>query len=80
MKIEFARGMTVDAVAVRILRALEKNRAETVLGSDARWLLRVNRFLPRLVDRLLARRVCRLYGDSRPRVSPSPVGSGSASN
>ena len=35
--------------------ALRRNRAETVLGWDARWMLRINRFFPRLLDRLIAR-------------------------
>jgi len=61
MKIDFAKGLPPESVAAGILRALERNRAETVLGGEARWLLRVNRFFPRLVDRLTARKVRRLY-------------------
>jgi short-subunit dehydrogenase len=61
MKIAFDRGMPPEDVAEGVLRALEKNRTETVLGRDARWMLRINRFLPRLVDRLIARRVRKLY-------------------
>jgi short-subunit dehydrogenase len=68
MKIDVDRGLAPEETAAGILRALAKNRTETVLGWDARWILRVNRFLPRLVDRLLARRVRRLYG------SPSEPG------
>ena len=55
------RGMAPQAVAAGIVRALQKNRTETILGWDARWMLRVNRFLPRLVDALLARKIRRLY-------------------
>jgi short-subunit dehydrogenase len=61
MKIDFTRGMPPEKVADGILRALRHNRRETVLGWEARWILRVNRFLPWLVDALLARRVRRLY-------------------
>jgi short-subunit dehydrogenase len=61
MKIDFADGMSADRVAARILKALQRNRTETVIGQEARWLLLVNRLLPRLVDRLLARKVRRLY-------------------
>jgi len=61
MNIDFDRGMPPEEVAAGILRALARRRAETVLGWDARWLLRVNRLWPRLVDYLLARRVRRLY-------------------
>ncbi len=63
MKIDFDRGMAPEEVASGILTALEKNRTETVLGRDARWMLRVNRFFPRLVNRLLARKVRQLYAD-----------------
>jgi len=59
--IDFNKGMPPEKVAAGILRALKKNWTETVLGWDARWILRVNRFLPRLVDALVARRVRRLY-------------------
>ena len=50
-----------EKVAAGILHALRKNCTETVLGWDARWMLRVNRFWPRLVDALLARQIRRLY-------------------
>jgi len=62
MKIEYDWGMSPEDVAAGILRALGNNRTETVLGWDARWMLRANRFFPRLVDYLLARRVRQLYG------------------
>jgi short-subunit dehydrogenase len=61
MNIDFSRGMSPDAVAAGILRSLRCNRSETVLGGEARWLLRVNRFVPRLLDRLIARKVRHLY-------------------
>jgi short-subunit dehydrogenase len=61
LKVDFAGGSAPEDVAARILRALERGRTETVLGREARWLLRVNRFLPRLVDRLMARKVRQLY-------------------
>jgi short-subunit dehydrogenase len=60
-RIDFDGGMPPEDVASGILKALRHNRTETVLGRDARWMLRVHRFLPRLVDRLLARRVQKLY-------------------
>ena len=61
MKIDFTKGMPIEDVAASILRSLRKSRRETVLGWDARWMLRVHRFFPRLVDFLLARRVRQLY-------------------
>src|SRR3954447_12869930 len=59
--IDFSRGMAPEDVARGILRALRANRTETVLGRDARWMLLVQRFVPGLVDALLARRVRQLY-------------------
>ena len=38
--------------ARRILEALRRNRTETVLGRDARWMVLANRFFPRWVDAL----------------------------
>jgi short-subunit dehydrogenase len=64
MKIDFAGGMAPEKVAAGIVKALENNRMETIIGSDARWMLRVQRFFPRLVDRILARKVRQLYGNS----------------
>jgi short-subunit dehydrogenase len=61
MKINFDDGLSPERVAAVILRSLRKNRTETVVGSDAKWILRANRWLPRLVDRLMARRVRQLY-------------------
>jgi short-subunit dehydrogenase len=61
MHIGFERGMSPDEVADGILHALERKRSEVVLGRDARWLLRFQRFFPRLLDRLICRRVTKLY-------------------
>jgi short-subunit dehydrogenase len=61
MKIGHDRGMSPDKVASGILHSLAVGRRETVLGWEARWMLRFNRFLPRLLDALIARRVRKLY-------------------
>ncbi len=53
--LDLSKGMSPEKAAAGILRALKKNRTETVLGWDARWILGANRFLPRLVDALLTR-------------------------
>ena len=63
MRIDFDAGMPPERVADAILDALRRNRTETVLGRDARWILWVNRFLPGLVDALMARRVKKLYAE-----------------
>jgi short-subunit dehydrogenase len=61
MDIRFDDGMAPAEVAEGVINALERNRTETVLGSEARWMLRLQRFAPRLLDRLIARRVRKLY-------------------
>jgi short-subunit dehydrogenase len=61
LKIDRDRGLTPEQAAQAILDSLLRGRRETVVGSDARWILRVNRWLPWLVDRLMARRVRQLY-------------------
>jgi short-subunit dehydrogenase len=60
-KIEYDKGMLPDEVAARIIRSVQKNKTETWIGSDTNWMLRVNRWFPRLVDYLVARKVTRLY-------------------
>ncbi len=64
MRFRFDRGMAVEDVARNVLNTLRHNRTETVLGADARWMLRFNRCFPRWLDRLIARRVRRLYSAS----------------
>jgi short-subunit dehydrogenase len=54
-------GMDPRYVAEQIVRSLKKNKTETVLGSEARWLLRFNKFFPRLTDWIIARRIRKLY-------------------
>jgi short-subunit dehydrogenase len=63
MPIDFSVGMEPETVARRIIKALEHNRKETVLGREARMILTLNRFLPRLVDLLMARKVRQLYAN-----------------
>ena len=60
-KIEFDKGMPPEKVASVILKSIRKNKTETVIGSDARWILLVNKFFPRMVDRMIANRVKKLY-------------------
>jgi hypothetical protein len=67
MKIEYDKGQPPEKVAATVLSSLARNKTETVVGTDAKWILRVNRWLPRLVDYLMARRVKRLYADSEAR-------------
>lgn len=59
--LRFDKGMTPADVAAGIVKAIRTNRTETVLGSEARRLLRFNRFFPRLTNWLIARKVKKLY-------------------
>lgn len=60
-QIDFDKGMPPEQVAAAILTALRRNTTEKVIGRDARWMLLFNKFFPRLTDRLLARKVKKLY-------------------
>src|SRR5262249_4998014 len=70
-KIDFDSGLPPEYVAGQIVAALRKGKRETVIGSDARKMLRMNRWFPRLLDRLLARKVKKLYRDDA--TQPEPV-------
>jgi short-subunit dehydrogenase len=59
--LKFAEGMTPEYLAAQVVRAVANNRTETVLGSEAKRLLRFNRYFPRLTNWLIARKVKRLY-------------------
>ena len=60
--LDFEKAQPPEQVADAILKSLQRNRAETAIGWQSKWLLRANRFIPRLVDRMLARKVRQLYG------------------
>lgn len=60
-QIDFDKGMPADKVAARIVDAIQRNRREVVIGADAKWMLRMQRWFPRLLDRLICRRVKKLY-------------------
>ena len=62
MYADFAKGMDPAAVARAILRALRRNRPETIVGWEARIIVGMNRVWPRFVDFLLKRFVRRQYG------------------
>ena len=66
MDIPFGTGMPPERVAVGIVDAIRANRRETVLGTEARWMLRFKRFLPRVLNRLIARKVKKLYATPTP--------------
>lgn len=60
--LKFAEGMKPEAVAAGIVEAIRNDRTEVVLGSEARRLIRFNRFFPRLTNWLIARKIKKLYG------------------
>lgn len=61
MDMGFDKAMPPDTAATQILRAIQNNRTETVLGWQANWIVRVNRLWPWFVDVMMARQVRKLY-------------------
>jgi short-subunit dehydrogenase len=59
--IRYDKGMSPEYVAGRIVKAIRNDSREVVLGREARLMLLANRFFPRLLNRLIARKVTRLY-------------------
>jgi short-subunit dehydrogenase len=49
------RGVTPESVARQIVRAIRQGRHEIIPHRPGRWLLRLNRLAPRLIDRIMAR-------------------------
>lgn len=60
-RIDFESGMPPERVAAAIIKGIERRKHEIVIGSDAKWMLRAHRWFPRLLDRLICRRVKKLY-------------------
>jgi short-subunit dehydrogenase len=59
--IDYKKGMAPAYVAGEIVRALKKNKTETVLGFEAKWVLRFQKYCPRFTDWLAARKIRKLY-------------------
>jgi short-subunit dehydrogenase len=60
-ELDYANATPPDRVAGAVVRAIRSGRRETVVGKDARWLIRANRWMPRFVDRMIIRKVRKLY-------------------
>lgn len=60
-KIDFEAGMQPEEVAGKIIQAIIKGKNEVVIGSDAKRMLRMHRWFPRLLDKLICRKVKKLY-------------------
>jgi len=66
MPVDHMRGMKPEKAAVATLRAIERGRHEVCLTFQGKLLVFVSRFLPRLADRIAARRVRQLFRDELP--------------
>lgn len=60
-RIGHAGGMPTEEVAESILDAAARNRAEVVLGKEAKMILRLHKFFPNLLDWAICRNVRKLY-------------------
>jgi short-subunit dehydrogenase len=63
LQMDHMRGMTSEQVALATLRAIASGRNETCLTFQGKLMVLVSRFLPRLADRIAARRVRELFKD-----------------
>jgi short-subunit dehydrogenase len=57
------RSMTPEQVADATLRAMEKGKNDIVLTFKAKLMVLINRFFPKLVDRIMRKKVRKLYAD-----------------
>jgi short-subunit dehydrogenase len=75
MQMDHLRGMSAERVAQATLDALAQGRSEVTLTWQGKLLVLVSRLLPRLADRIAARRVRELFRDEiaarRAAASPS---------
>jgi short-subunit dehydrogenase len=72
------RGMSAEEVAVATLRAIERGKHETCLTLQGKLIAFIARFLPRLADRIAARKVRDLFRDEiaarrQPKSEPEMV-------
>ncbi|HZY90360.1 MAG TPA: SDR family oxidoreductase [Gemmataceae bacterium] len=61
LRMDHLRGMSAEAVAEATLRSLERGRNEVSLTLGGRLIVLVNRFFPRLADRIARRKVLSLF-------------------
>lgn len=72
VQLDHMRGMSSEEVAAATWDAAARGREEVFLTRQGRLLLRVNRFLPWLVDRIMRRKVKNLFKDE-PKAVPASV-------
>ena len=63
MDIPYDQGMPTEEVARRTVESLRADRGEVVLGREAKRILWMNKFAPRVLNRLIARKVRKLYAE-----------------
>jgi short-subunit dehydrogenase len=73
LKVDHMRGMTSDTAARLALNVIERGKTEATFTWQGKLFVFAGRFMPRLVDRIAARRVKRLYARSQTEQSSSPA-------
>jgi short-subunit dehydrogenase len=74
-KLDFDKGIAPEQVATAIVRALQKGKRETVIAPfPQRFLIRLRRWWPSLVDWGLSRKVRKLYAGEEATKAPAAVG------
>jgi short-subunit dehydrogenase len=63
LQLDHLRGWTAEQVAEATLQAVERGRDEVCLTLQGRLIVLVNRFFPRLANRIAAKRVRELFKD-----------------
>ena len=61
VQMDHLRGMTSEEVALATIASIERGRREVCLTGQGRLIAYINRFFPRLADRIAARRVRSLF-------------------
>jgi short-subunit dehydrogenase len=81
VKLDHLRGMTAEEAALATLRAIERGSNEVTLTFKGKLLVLVSRYFPRLVDRIVRKRVRQLFKDEiearrqqQDNPTPAPVG------
>jgi hypothetical protein len=67
LQVDHLRGMTAARAAELTLRAIARGTNEVTFTTRGKLFVLVSRLFPRLVDRIAARRVRKLYADDAPR-------------
>jgi hypothetical protein len=79
VQLDHLRGMTSEQVAQATLRTLERGRNEVCLTIGGRLVVLVSRFLPRVADWVVRRRVRAIFRDEIARRRESQADAADAS-